>query len=79
MVTVAQCLQRSSELYAICDSADLDTKLLLAYCMNRTTTDLITWPECLLTTKQTDHFESLFERRRAKVHNGANSNAYIQI
>jgi release factor glutamine methyltransferase len=64
MTTIAQCLQRSDELLTLSDSAQLDTQLLLAHCLQQSRTYLATWPERELSNEQLALFESLIARRK---------------
>lgn len=47
------------------ESAKIDTELLLAFCLNKNTTFLLTWPEQTLTQAQQIQFESLLKLRHA--------------
>lgn len=64
-ITIAQCLQRASELESISDSSRLDIELLLCYTLQKNRTWLFTWPEKTLTPDQQQLFEKYFQRRKS--------------
>ena len=64
-VTVAQCLQRASELESISDSARLDIELLLCHILQKNRTYLFTWPDKTLSPELTEQFEQFFNRRKS--------------
>jgi release factor glutamine methyltransferase len=63
MATVADLLQRHSELTPASDTALLDTELLLCHSLQVDRTWLKTWPEKTLAAADTERFEQLFQRR----------------
>ncbi|WP_331346305.1 peptide chain release factor N(5)-glutamine methyltransferase [Cellvibrio sp. UBA7661] len=63
-ITVAQCLQRASELESVSDSARLDIELLLCNILQKNRTWLFTWPDKTLTFEQQKIFDDFFQRRK---------------
>lgn len=62
--TIAQAIQYSSPLLAaVSDSAKLDSQVLLAFCLEKPTSYLLTWPEKPLTVSQHNLFQKLVARR----------------
>lgn len=64
MITVAQCLQRASELEMVSDSARLDIELILCHILQQNRTWLFTWPDKTLTEEQQQLFTAFFLRRQ---------------
>ncbi|MDB2594684.1 peptide chain release factor N(5)-glutamine methyltransferase [Porticoccaceae bacterium] len=63
MATVADFLQRHSELLPASDTALLDTELLLCHCLSVNRTWLKTWPDKTLSLADAERFDQLFQRR----------------
>ena len=63
-ISVAQCLQRASELESISDSARLDIELILCHILQKNRTWLFTWPDKTLTAEQENVFNDFFVRRK---------------
>lgn len=63
-LTISKAMAMSSEL-TTSNSASLDVELLLSYVLQCERVYLRTWPEKLLSQKQTDSFLSLFDKRAA--------------
>lgn len=63
-ITVAQCLQRTSELESISDSARLDIELILCHILQKKRTWLFTWPDKILGEEQKKLFDVFFQRRK---------------
>ena len=63
MATVADFLQRHSELSPASDTALLDTELLLCHCLSVNRTWLKTWPDKTLSLADAERFDQLFQRR----------------
>ena len=63
MATVADFLQRHSELSPASDTALLDTELLLCHCLSVNRTWLKTWPDKTLARSDAERFDHLFQRR----------------
>ena len=63
MATVADFLQRHSELSPASDTALLDTELLLCHCLSVNHTWLKTWPDKTLSLADAERFDQLFQRR----------------
>lgn len=63
-ISVAQCLQRASELESISDSARLDIELILCHILQKNRTWLFTWPDKTLTPEQQQKFDHFFQRRK---------------
>lgn len=63
LITVAQCLQKSTELATVSDTPRLDVELLLAHILQKTRTWLFTWPDASLSDAQTKIFQDYFSRR----------------
>jgi len=63
MATVADFLQRHSELSPASDTALLDTELLLCHCLSVNRTWLKTWPDKILSLADAERFDQLFQRR----------------
>ncbi len=63
-ITVAQCLQRASELESVSDSARLDIELILCHILQKNRTWLFTWPDKTLTSDQQTMFDDFFQRRK---------------
>ena len=63
MATVANFLQRHSELSPASDTALLDTELLLCHCLSVNRTWLKTWPDKTLSLADAERFDQLFQRR----------------
>lgn len=55
----------TQQLESISDSARLDAEVLLAYCLNKNRTWLITWPDKELTENETQLFKTLLKRRQS--------------
>ena len=53
-----------SKLSATSDSPQADSHALLAFCLNKPRSYLLTWPEQTLTNEQSDQFTSLIKRRQ---------------
>ncbi|MEN0038528.1 MAG: peptide chain release factor N(5)-glutamine methyltransferase [Cellvibrio sp.] len=64
-ITVAQCLQLSSELESISDSARLDVELILCNVLQKNRTWLFTWSDKNLTAEQQQLFNEFFSRRKS--------------
>lgn len=63
-LSIAQALQRAcSVLQHTSESPKLDAEVLLAHCMERDRTYLVTWPERHLTAAQAECFQQLVEQR----------------
>lgn len=63
LITIAQCLQKSTELATVSDTPRLDVELLLAHILQKTRTWLFTWPDASLSDAQTKIFQDYFSRR----------------
>ncbi|MDO8344026.1 MAG: peptide chain release factor N(5)-glutamine methyltransferase [Cellvibrio sp.] len=63
--SIAQCLQLSTELDAVSDSARLDIELLLCHVLKKNRTYLFTWPDKTLLPEQTEEFLQFFNRRKS--------------
>lgn len=64
MNTIKQQLKWASEiLYSISCSSRLDSEVLLAHCLQKDRSYLLTWPELELTRQQQDCFQDLVRRR----------------
>lgn len=62
--TIKQQLKWASDiLYSISCSSRLDSEVLLAHCLQKDRSYLLTWPEQELTTRQQDCFQELVRRR----------------
>jgi release factor glutamine methyltransferase len=64
-ITVAQCLQRASELESVSDSTRLDIELILCHVLQKNRTWLFTWPDKTLTGEQEKIFSEFFARRQS--------------
>lgn len=51
------------DLLAISDSPQLDAELLLSHCLGRNRSFLRAWPEQLLSTRETEAFQTLLQKR----------------
>lgn len=65
LFSIAQCLQLSTELDAVSDSARLDIELLLCHVLQKNRTYLFTWPDKTLSTEQAESFFQFFNRRKS--------------
>lgn len=63
LLTIASCLQQSSQLAAVSDSPRLDLEIILAHVLQKSRTYLFAWPEQTLTDAQAKSFSELFSRR----------------
>lgn len=64
LFSITQCLQMSSELDAISDSARLDIELILCHILQKNRTWIFTWPDKTLTPDQQKIFDDFFQRRK---------------
>ena len=64
LLSISQCLQLSTELDAISDSARLDIELLLCHILQKNRTYLFTWPDKMLSPEQVEQFLQFFNRRK---------------
>ena len=64
LFSIAQCLQLSTELESISDSARLDIELILCHILQKNRTWLFTWPDKTLTPEQQQKFDHFFLRRK---------------
>jgi release factor glutamine methyltransferase len=62
--SIAQCLQLSTELNAVSDSARLDIELILCHVLQKNRTWLFTWSDKILTAEQQQLFNDFFLRRK---------------
>lgn len=62
-LTIASCLQQSSQLAAVSDTPRLDVEIILAHVLQKSRTYLFAWPEKNLTDIETVSFNQLFSRR----------------
>lgn len=65
LFSIAQCLQLSTELDAVSDSARLDIELLLCQVLQKKRTYLFTWPDKTLSPEQAGQFLQFFNRRKS--------------
>lgn len=65
LFSITQCLQLSTELDAVSDSARLDTELLLCHVLQKNRTYLFTWPDKTLSPEQAEEFLQFFNRRKS--------------
>lgn len=65
LFSIAQCLQLSTELDAVSDSARLDIELLLCHVLQKNRTYLFTWPDKTLSPEQAGQFLQFFNRRKS--------------
>lgn len=65
LFSITQCLQLSTELDAVSDSARLDIELLLCHVLQKNRTYLFTWPDKTLSPEQTENFLQFFTRRKS--------------
>jgi len=63
--SITQCLQLSTELDAVSDSARLDIELLLCHVLKKNRTYLFTWPDKTLSPEQAEEFLQFFNRRKS--------------
>lgn len=63
IITIASCLQQSSQLAAVSDSPRLDLEIILAHVLKKSRTHLFAWPEKMLDDSQATLFAALFARR----------------
>lgn len=63
-LTIAQSINRTEEISSVSDSARLDIELLLTHLLQKNRTWLFTWPDHLLTEKQTTDFLLMLGRRK---------------
>jgi release factor glutamine methyltransferase len=63
--TIANCLQKSSQLTAVSDTPRLDLEIILAHTLKKSRTHLFAWPEKELTAEQQQQFDHFFSRRLA--------------
>jgi len=61
--TIANCLQKSSQLASVSDSPRLDIEIFLTHILQKNRTYLFTWPEKELTEDQANQFNQFFSRR----------------
>ncbi|WP_373095174.1 peptide chain release factor N(5)-glutamine methyltransferase [Zhongshania sp.] len=64
-LSIADALAYRGQLAALSDSAELDTALLLCYCLGKPRSYLYSWPERALTAEEQAQFQALFARRAA--------------
>lgn len=64
LFSISQCLQFSTELDAVSDSARLDVELILCHVLQKNRTWLFTWPDKILTAEQQQLFNEFFLRRK---------------
>jgi release factor glutamine methyltransferase len=64
VISIADCLQRASELQSCSDTARLDVELLLARALDKPRTYLYTWPQHVLSQLQYQRFVDFLERRK---------------
>lgn len=64
MASIAECLQRATELQGVSDTARLDVELLLAKALEKPRSYLYTWPEKVLTQTQYERFVQSLDRRK---------------
>ncbi|MBX9706287.1 MAG: peptide chain release factor N(5)-glutamine methyltransferase [Gammaproteobacteria bacterium] len=64
-LSIAHCLQQSSQLAALSDTPRLDVEIILAHILQKTRTYLFAWPEKNLTEAEAVVFKKLFGRRLA--------------
>jgi release factor glutamine methyltransferase len=64
LFSISQCLQLSTELDAVSDSARLDVELILCHVMQKNRTWLFTWSDKILTAEQQQLFNKFFSRRK---------------
>jgi len=65
LLTIASCLQQSSQLAVVSDTPRLDVEIILAHILQKSRTYLFAWPEKNLTDAQAVLFADLFSRRLA--------------
>ena len=65
LFSINQCLQLSTELDAVSDSARLDIELLLCHVLKKNRTYLFTWPDKTLSPEQAEEFLQFFNRRKS--------------
>jgi release factor glutamine methyltransferase len=65
LFSIAQCLQLSTELDAVSDSARLDIELLLCHVLQKNRTYIFTWPDKTLSPEQYEIFFQFFIRRKS--------------
>ncbi|GGY79901.1 release factor glutamine methyltransferase [Cellvibrio zantedeschiae] len=63
LLTIADCLKKSSQLLNVSDSPRLDIELLLTHILQKDRTYLFTWPEKQLTEQEVNQFNDFFARR----------------
>jgi len=64
LYTIKQQLEwATGELYSVSGSAALDSEILLAYCLQKNRSYLLTWPQKELTSEQFDCFHELIKKR----------------
>jgi release factor glutamine methyltransferase len=63
-LTITQCLKLTEEIASVSDTARLDIELLLSHLLQKNRTWLFTWPDHLLTEKQTADFLQMLARRK---------------
>ena len=63
-LSIKQCLTLSEEINSVSDTARLDIELLLTHLLQKNRTWLFTWPDHVLTEKQTADFLQMLERRK---------------
>lgn len=64
LFSISQCLQLSTELEAVSDSARLDIELILCHVLQKNRTWLFTWADKILTAEQQQLFNEFFQRRK---------------
>lgn len=63
-LTIQQAIKQATDALQVHSaSAKLDAEVLLAHCIERDRTYLVTWPERCLTAEQAEHFAKLLEKR----------------
>lgn len=63
LLTIANCLQRATQLASVSDSPRLDLEIFLTHILNQNRTYLFTWPDKELTAEQAKIFDGFFQRR----------------
>lgn len=63
LLTIANCLKKSSQLALISDSPRLDIEIFLTYILKKDRTYLFTWPDKELAQEETNQFTAFFNRR----------------
>lgn len=63
LLTIASCLQQSSQLATVSDTPRLDVEIILAHVLQKSRTYLFAWPEKNLTHIEAAFFNQLFSRR----------------